>query len=133
MTISHTDPKELLPFDDESGPILQIGPDRLVEAIERLTSPTGEVDSAHAQRFIRFAREMDIELTWLWSRLDDREKVLLTSLFVPSPGRTCMVFATNPVSALEIRSLAGILETHRRVLETTELERRVAELEQGKN
>lgn len=110
MTISHINPKQLLPEDGGSGKIVQIGPDRLEEAIERLTSAKGESDPAHARQFIQFTRQQRIELTWLWSRLDDRGRVVLSALFVPSPGRTCMVFTSNPVSQLDIRSLGEVLD-----------------------
>lgn len=129
MTISHTDPKQLLPEDGGSGKIVQIGSDRLEEAIERLTSVKGESDPAHARRFIQFAHQQQIDLTWLWSRLDDRGRVLLTALFVPSPGRTCMVFATNPVSQPDIRSLGEVLKHGCHVLADSDLDLAQALLE----
>lgn len=122
MTISHSNPKQLLPDDGESGKIVQIGSDRIEEAIERLTSVKGVSDPAHARRFIQFARQQKIELTWLWSWLDDRGRVSLSVLFVPSPGRTCMVFATNPVSRPDIHSLGEVLKHGCHVLADSDLD-----------
>lgn len=111
MTTSQINPNQLRPSgDDGLGPIVQIGPQRRLEAIEQLVClGGGPSDRDHARRFIEYAQDHHISLEGLWARLDRQERVLATVLAVPSPGRTAMVFASHPNGRESVRSLAGLI------------------------
>ncbi|MCZ6835315.1 MAG: GNAT family N-acetyltransferase [Planctomycetota bacterium] len=110
MSISHANPSQLQPSDDPDGPILQIGADRLIEGVERLTAADQKADPEHARRFIQFASENQIDLKKFWARADHQGNLLHSTLCVPSPGRTCMMFSTNPSKEGDIRSVAGVIK-----------------------
>ena len=110
MSISHSNHDQLLsPGEEGPGPIVQVSPDRLSEAVERLTASGAESDPDHTHQFLRFARDNEIDLDAFWARLNSRGRMMHSVLCVPSPGRTCMVFSSNPTGASEIRSIAGII------------------------
>lgn len=111
MTLSHTNPDQLLPScPQDLGPIVLIGPDRLEEAVGALTAQGSETDTAHARRFIRFSQENKIGLEAFWSRLDHQDNILHSVLCVPNPGHTCMVFASNPSSKRDVLSIGGLID-----------------------
>lgn len=110
MSISHADPSQFRPMGDAEGSIRRIEADRLAEAVERLTASGPESDPAHARRFIRFAKENRIDLGHFWGRFNDAGRILHSVLCVPSPGRTCMVFSTNPTDAEEVLAIAGVVD-----------------------
>lgn len=111
MTISHSNHDQLLsPGEEGPGPIVRVKPDRLTEAVERLTASGAESDPDHTHQFIRFAQENKIDLDAFWARLNSRGRMIHSVLCVPSPGRTCMVFSSNPTGASEMRSIAGIID-----------------------
>ncbi len=78
-------------------PILIQQPDRQ-EAIRCLLPPgSGRLQAA---RFERFATENRIGLDWIWAIRDDSGRIRCSTLCVPSPGRTVMVFM-SPVTRQE--------------------------------
>lgn len=110
MTLSQINPNQLRPPDDDSsGPIVKIGPDRRPEAIERLVGQGASGDRDHARRFLDYARDHQIDLDGLWSRLDWQGRIRATVLTIASPGRTAMVFASRVSSPDQLASVAGVI------------------------
>ena len=91
------------------GRIIQIGPDRVMEAIGRLLAVAGRVDRAHANRFLEFAAANRIPLERLWSFENSQGELLASVLAVPSPGRTAMMFVTQPDSPGRVVVVANVL------------------------
>jgi ribosomal protein S18 acetylase RimI-like enzyme len=111
MTISQTNPEQLRPpGGDNRGSIVQVGPDRRMEAIQRLVSVGAAPDLASAQRFLHYAATNAVSLDGLWSRLDAQGRIAFSVLAVPSPGRTAMVFASHPASAGDTPLISELID-----------------------
>src|SRR5688572_18669963 len=96
MTISQINPGQLRPRDDDPAwRIIQVGPDRQSEAIERLLLVGGSASREHTRRFLEYATAHRISLEGLWSLVDNLDRIQATVLAVPSPGRTAMVFCSR--------------------------------------
>jgi hypothetical protein len=135
LTLSQINPNQLRPpGDDGHGPIVQVGRERLAEAVERLVSaapPHGDRD--HAQRFIEYAQAQRIALDFLWARLDAHGRVCATVLAVPSPGRTAMVFASRLGPRQSQAALGGLIRLVCRRLGETDVNLAQALLEPGES
>jgi len=92
------------------GRIVRIGADRRQEAVERLLASPDGVNAAAAERFLAFAEENRINLSWMWALLDDRDRIARTVLTVPNPGRTAMVFTTHPAGGRDVEPTAGLID-----------------------
>lgn len=111
MSISQVDRGQLRhPEGDNGGAIVQVGPKRRAEAIERLVSTGRSPDRAAAERFMHYARTNAVRLDGLWSRLGRNGKLTASVLAVPSPGRTAMVFATHARSETEVGPIGGLID-----------------------
>lgn len=111
MSVSHANRNQLHPPEgDNRGTIVQIGPARRSEAIERLVSTSGGSDRAAAERFLHYARTNAVRLDGLWSWLDTAGRLKLSVLAVPSPGRTAMIFASHPRSATDVPLVARVID-----------------------
>ena len=111
MSISQADPDQLRPPEgDNDGPIVQVGPARRSEAIERLVSTGRQSDRAAAERFLHYAETNAVSLDGLWARLDPEGRINSSVLAVPSPGRTAMVFASHPRRAGDTPPMAELID-----------------------
>lgn len=111
MTISQSKPDQLLPPEDEhERPIVLIDAARRSEAIERLVGTGGDGDRAAAERFLHYARTNGVSLEGLWSLLGPKNRVAYSTLAVPSPGRTAMVFASHPPAAAAVPVVARLID-----------------------
>lgn len=110
MTTSQINPNQLRPAGNEPGRIIQVGPQRRPEAIERLVSGGLQADRDHARRFLDYAQFHRIRLDGMWSRLDRSGRIEATVLAVPSPGRTAMVFASRIGLASQIDPMAELID-----------------------
>ncbi len=111
MTISQANPDQLRPpEDDNPGTIVQIGPARRAEAIERLVSTGRDPDRAAAERFLHYARTNAVRLDGLWALLTPGDRLTFTVLAVPSQGRTAMVFASHPRREQDTGPVAGLID-----------------------
>ena len=71
MSVSQANPDQLHPREgDNRGCVVQIGPARRSEAIQRLVSTGAGNDRAAGRRFLHYARTNDVLRDALWSRLD---------------------------------------------------------------
>lgn len=112
MSVSQTNPGQLHPAGgDNPGPIVQIGPSRRSEAIERLVSTGGGNDRAAAERFLNYARANAVRLDGLWSWQESDGSLQFTVLAVPSPGRTAMFFASHPRTTAAVEPVSRLV-TH---------------------
>jgi len=109
MTVSSSNPDQLPMPADDGGRILQIGPDRRLEAVRRLVDHDGRGDPGHAQRFLETAATMGISLDHLFARVDGSDRITATVLAVPSPGRTAMLFCNRIGVPGQIAGLAGVI------------------------
>lgn len=110
MTISQSNPGQLRPPGDAEGPIVQVGPARRREAIERLVGSSRETSRAASDRFLHFAQANAVRLDGLWSRLGPDGSITASVLAVPSPGRTAMVFATHPAADGDVPAIGGLID-----------------------
>ena len=111
MSVSQANPDQLHPPEgDNRGSVMQIGPARRTEAIERLVSTGGGSDRAAAERFLHYARTNAVGLDGLWSWLDHDGRLAVSVLAVPSPGRTAMVFASHPRNAADAALVARVID-----------------------
>ena len=111
MTLSQTNPDQLRPPEDDNlGIIVQIGPARRTEAIERLVATGRDTDRAAADRFLHYARTNAVRLDGLWARLTPDDRITFTVLAVPSSGRTAMVFASHPRQAGDIGPVGSLID-----------------------
>jgi ribosomal protein S18 acetylase RimI-like enzyme len=86
--------------------IVQPGPARLMDAIERLLRS----DRRRAERFMRFARDSRMSLEHIWCAIDDKGNILSTVLASPSPGRTALLFASSPNTPGEANEIGNIID-----------------------
>ena len=111
MSVSQANPDQLHPREgDNRGCVVQIGPARRSEAIQRLVSTGAGNDRAAGRRFLHYARTNDVRLDGLWSWLDGDGLLRFSVLAVPSPGRTAMLFASHPRAASEISPVARLID-----------------------
>lgn len=111
MSVSQANPDQLHPREgDNPGSVVQIGPARRSEAIQRLVSTGDGNDRAAGQRFLHYARTNAVRLDGLWSWLDRDGLLRFSVLAVPSPGRTAMLFASHPRTAFEIDPIARLID-----------------------
>ncbi|UCD76377.1 MAG: GNAT family N-acetyltransferase [Phycisphaerales bacterium] len=111
MNLRQTDPHRPDPGRRTSGgPILQVGEDRHLEAIERLVAPPGTDNRLHARKFLDYARETGLSLEYLWSNLDEQGRITETVLAVPNAGRTAMMFTTRPASPEQAASVGRVID-----------------------
>ncbi|MEM7229219.1 MAG: GNAT family N-acetyltransferase [Planctomycetota bacterium] len=106
---------------DDLGPIIRVGEDRRLEAIQRLVDADGRGDPDHARRFLDSSASMGISLDDLFARLDDGNRIVASVLSVRSPGRTAMLFASHVRTPAEIPSLAGVIRHTGAVLDETDI------------
>lgn len=116
MTISPTNPKLRDAFpsgDDGGGTIVSVKDRHLMEATERLVAAPGMAAAARrtaARRFIEYASTNRISLDSMWAWLTDGGELLATVLAVPSPGRTCMVFVSEPMQRRDTARAALVVQ-----------------------
>jgi ribosomal protein S18 acetylase RimI-like enzyme len=111
MTVSQANADQLRPpGGDNHGPIVQVGPARRSEAIERLVSPGPATDRRAVQHFLHYAETNAVSLDGLWSRLGPDHRIESTVLAVPSPGRTAMVFASHPRPDGPTAGISGLVD-----------------------
>jgi mycothiol synthase len=111
MTVSQANTDQLRPpGGDNHGPIVQVGPARRSEAIERLVSSGPATDRRAVQHFLHYAQTNAVSLDGLWARLDPDGRIQATVLAVPSPGRTAMIFASHPRPGGPTAGLAGLVD-----------------------
>lgn len=107
---------------EEPNRMIRVGPDRLLEAVERLVSTgTGKPDRGHATRFLEYAAANGVRLDFMWSQVDRAGAIQATVLAVPSPGRTAMVFATSPRSPKRVPELGRLIDHVCRSLDPAEV------------
>jgi len=111
MSISHANPDQLHPPEgDNPDHIMQVGPGRRSEAIERLVSTTGGNDRAAAERFLHYAGTNSVPLDGLWACQGPDGRLQFSVLAVPSPGRTAMFFASHPRTGPEVSPVSRLIE-----------------------
>ena len=111
MSVSQANPDQLHPREgDNRNSVVQIGPARRSEAIQRLVSTGDGNDRAAGQRFLHYARTNAVRLDGLWSWLDHDGVLRFSVLAVPSPGRTAMLFASHPRTALDIGPITRLID-----------------------
>ena len=111
MTVSQTNPGQLHPPEDDQPDhrIVQVGPQRQLEAVQRLVAVGSSSDAANAQRFMHYAKTNAIALDAMWSRVDGDDRIVQSVLAVVNPGRTAMIFASHPSSPQEVPLLGGLI------------------------
>jgi ribosomal protein S18 acetylase RimI-like enzyme len=93
-----------------TGPTLvQVDDERRQEAIGRLLNARPGRDEEPARRFLAYARDHDVSLEAMWSSLADDGSVAATVLAVPNPGRTSILFSSNPDGADDVARHAALI------------------------
>jgi ribosomal protein S18 acetylase RimI-like enzyme len=101
------------------------------EAVRRLVAGGGEPQPGQARRFLEYADVHGVCLDWLWARRGSGGEVRHAVLVVPNPGRTAMVFASEPRSEAEVGELAEVLTHAARELEPAPVDLAQALLDPG--
>ena len=74
--------------------IERVTDETLPVAVERLIGARGPSARDQADRFLAFAREQQLDLTWFWTQAGPRRPIERAILVVPNPGRTAILFAS---------------------------------------
>lgn len=117
MNISRPDPDGPQASEPPDGrAILHIGQDRRKEAITRLLAPPGRDSRLHAERFLEYASSSGLPLDNLWALADNDDHIAATVLAVPNPGRTALLFATQPATAEAAADTGRVIDHASRML-----------------
>jgi len=92
--------------DDAVREFVRPGPERMMEAIERLVGGSRQ----RARRFVEHVTERGTSLDQLWCSLDEHGRVVASALGVANPGRTAMIFVSPPTDVT--RAHASALTAH---------------------
>ena len=86
--------------------IAQPGPARLLEAIQCLL----HADPKRARRFLAFAEKSGMGLEHLWCAFDQPGKITVSAMATLNPGRTAMLFATQPKTRSAIETTGKVID-----------------------
>lgn len=117
MTLSQSPPGMLRPGDDAGGPIIQVGPERRLEAVRRMVANGPDPADAQARRFLAYAETNAVGLDLMWARLDARGRIAHTVLAVRNTGRTAIFFASHIRRPDDVAALGAVVATAAAALE----------------
>lgn len=86
--------------------IAQPGPARTVEAIQCLL----RADAKRARRFLAYIEKSKMGLEHLWCAFDEDQTVKASAMATLTPGRTAMLFATQPKSRKDLETTGRVID-----------------------
>ena len=86
--------------------IAQPGPARMIEAIQCLL----RADAKRARRFLAFVDKSKMGLEHLWCAFDENQTVMASAMATLTPGRTAMLFATQPKSRRDLEATGRVID-----------------------
>lgn len=97
--------------DHETGPrIGPVPPEQRREALERLGRNGVQLSERQARRVSDAARDAGVDFEQLWGIFDEAGGLAAVALLVYRPGRTAMIFGSQPRNADDAATLAPLLE-----------------------